>query len=293
MQASAAQGGNAARAGGEAALRSGFAILLACGAGCAAPQTDRRVALAPDAGAEGEPASFEGDAHGFPVLRNLAGTTLADGEFTQWLDDGHLHVRIRYDFGDEHWIEERSVLRQEPALVQERWSWVETRAGAVQRRYELDFLAGTATAEKLDEGELRRWDSHVAVEPGRAFAGAAWTLAIKSVRSRLLAGEAIEFRTVGFTPKPRKGTVVITHEGLDRVPMSGRNLAGDRFRIHAKIPWLLRAFVHVPDSSIWLVHEPPAAFLRWEGPLAEPSDELVRVDLLSGGTSGPASPATP
>jgi hypothetical protein len=269
------------------------AFLLVLWTGCAGPEVEHRAALPPEDPAEAETTGIEGEAHGFPVMRTLEGQPLAEGDFTQWLEEDRLHVRIRYDFDASHWIEERSVIQQEPSLVQERWTWVEMRDGAVERRFEVDFLAGDATAEKREDGELRRWSKHVDVEPGRAFAGAAWALAIKSVRSRLVDGEALEFQTVGFTPKPRAAKVEITHDGLDRLPMSGRTLAGDRFRIHAKIPWILEVFVDVPDSRIWLVHPAPAAFLRWEGPLAEPDDELVRVDLLPGEPSGAATPAPP
>jgi len=38
------------------------------------------------------------------------------------------------------------------------------------------------------------------------------------------------------------------------------------------------------------VHGEPAAFLRWEGPLAEPDDSIVRVDLLPGEPSEDAAP---
>jgi hypothetical protein len=237
-----------------------------------------------------EPAGPEGEAHGFPALRTAAGEMLADGDFTQRLDDGRLEIRIRYDFGQDHWIEERSVIQQEPTLVQERWSWAEMRAGVLQRRFELDFLTGRATAAKLEEGELQRWSEDVEVEPGRAFAGAAWALVLKSVRSRLLRGEKIEFQTVGFTPKPATAAVELSHAGLDRLAIAGRTLTGDRFRIHPKIPWFAKLFVDVPDSWIWLANPPPAAFLRFEGPLAEPGDPMVRVDLFPGEPSEAASP---
>ena len=267
--------------------------LFLCTAGCAGSRIVHLTALPVEVDIDPEATGLEGVAHAFPALRNLAGETLADGEFTQWLDGDRLHLRIRYDFGPTHWIEERSVIQQEPKLVQEQWSWMEVRDGALYRRFEVDFLSGTAMAEKLEKDGLRRWSEQVTVEPGRAFAGTAWALAIKSVRSRLVGGEAIQFQGVGFMPNPRVGTVEITHDGLDQLPMSGRTLSGDRFRIQAKIPWILRAFVEVPDSLIWLVNPPPATFLRWEGPLAEPGDEVVRVDLLSGEPSGPASPANP
>ncbi len=238
-------------------------------------------------------ADLEGSAHGFPALRSLEGEPLADGEFTQWFENDRLHVRILYDFGRSRSIEERVVLQQEPRLVQERWSWREVRDGELERAFAIDFLAGQATAEKREEGELRRWSERCELEPGRAFAGSAFTLAIKGLAPRLLRGETIELQTVGFTPKPRAATVSVSHAGVDRLTMSGRTIAGDRFVIHPEIPWIVRAFVSAPDTRIWLVHEPPAAFLRWEGPLAEPDDPVVRVDLLPGEPSGPAVPVNP
>jgi hypothetical protein len=273
----------------------GLAALACLGvaAGCASQRNDHLAPAALEVAIDPQPTGFEADAHGFPAMRTLEGRPLADGDFTQWLDGDRLHIKIHYEFGPDRWVEENSVVRQTPTLVQERWSWVEMRAGSVQRRFEVDFLTGNATAEKLEDGELKHWSKHLDVEPGRVFAGSAWSLAIKSVRSRLLRGEKIEFQGVGFTPKPRAGTVEISHAGVDRIPMSGRTVEGDHFRIHPKVPWIARAFVDVPDSHMWLVQAPPAAFLRWEGPLAEPDDELVRVDLLPGEPSGPASPVSP
>jgi hypothetical protein len=239
-----------------------------------------------------EPTSegVEGTAHGFPSLRSLDGERLAHGDFAQWIDGDRLHVRIRYDFGPQRTIEERDVLQQEPRLVQEQWSWTELRDGQIVRRFALDFLAGIATAEKLEDGELRRWSREVELEPGRSFAGSAFTLAIKGLRERLLAGETVELQTVGFTPKPRSAVVEVTHAALDELAMADRKIQGDRFLIHPKIPWIVRPFVDVPDTRIWLVREPPAAFLRWEGPLGEPDDPIVRVDLLPGDASAAAVP---
>jgi hypothetical protein len=267
------------------------ALLCLCAAGCAAPEIVRPAPTVVELEVP-ETAPLEGDARGFPALRDTGGRTLADGEFTQWIERERLHSKIRYTFEPGHWIEEHSVIRQEPKLVQERWSWVEVQDEAIQRRFDVDFLSGNATGEKLEKGEFQRWSEHVDVEPGHAFAGAAWALAVKSVRSRLLRGEKLEFQTVGFTPRPRAATVEISYVGLDRLPMAGRNLEGDHFRIHPEIPWIARAFVDVPDSQIWLTHPSPAAFLRFEGPLAEPNDALVRVDLLPGEPSGSASRVT-
>jgi hypothetical protein len=68
-----------------------------------------------------------------------------------------------------------------------------------------------------------------------------------------------------------------------------RLFEGDRFVIHTKIPAIVGLFVHVPDTLIWLT-KTPAEFLRWEGPVAEPNDPIIRVDLVPGAESGPAKP---
>jgi hypothetical protein len=267
--------------------------LLCFVSGCSAPRTDERVAPALVFAVDPQTKSIEGTARGYPALRDLKGETLANGEFSQWTEGDRLHVRVRYDFSPDRWTEENSVLLQEPTLVHERWSWMEMRGGQVSRKFEVDFRSGNATAETREGGEVHRWTEHLELVPGRAFAGGAWPLAIRQCRERLLHGETVELQGVGFTPKPKMATVEITHDGVDRLSMADRSLTGDRFRIHPKVPWVVKVFVDVPDSLIWLTDQPPAAFLRWEGPLAEPSDAIVRVDLLPGGPSGAALPMTP
>ncbi len=71
--------------------------------------------------------------------------------------------------------------------------------------------------------------------------------------------------------------------------MSDRVLRGEHFVIRSNIPAIAKLFIKVPDTHIWLT-PPPSGFLRWQGPLAEPSDPLVRVDLVSGAESRPAKP---
>src|SRR5207249_3711939 len=105
------------------------------------------------------------------------------------------------------------------------------------------------------------------------------------LRKRLVAGETVELQAIGFTPKPRAVTVAISYGGRDRVAVSDRQLQGDRFIIHPKIPAIAKLFVKVPDNFIWLT-TPPAGFLRFEGPLAEPDEAIVRIDGLPGGSSG-------
>src|SRR5881227_1455243 len=121
-----------------------------------------------------------------------------------------------------------------------------------------------------------------------------FSLALSNLCKRLLSGEQVQLKAVGFSEFPTLGpqvvTVTISHGGVDRIRMSGRSVKGDRFVVHPEIPFIANLFVNVPDTKIWLTNPAPAGFLRWEGPIVLPEDPMIRVDLISGEKSGPAEP---
>jgi hypothetical protein len=234
--------------------------------------------------------NFAATLHGFPTLRDSAGKKLADGDFAQWLEGERLHVKLGYRFSDNRHIEEKAEFRQKPELIQENWSWREFKDGKLFRDFAADLVSGQARAEKRENNELKRWTEKLNIKPGQIFAGIGFVLAVINLRERLVAGERIELQAVAFTPKPRSVSVEIAHAGVDQMRMADRQLKGNHFIIHPKIPRIIRAFVAAPDTHVWLINPLPAGFLRMEGPLVEPSDPIVRVDLLSGGESGPAKP---
>jgi hypothetical protein len=217
----------------------------------------------------------------------LQGRKLADGEFLQWIENNVLRIRNTYDFGNYHRVEETAVFRLEP-LTQEEWSWRETIGGTLQREYAVDLKTGQAHAQKREKNETRQWREQLEIEPARTFAGVGFTVAIRNLRARLMRGETVELRAVGFTPKPRVVTVKLFHAGLDQMAMSGRTVRGNRFVIQPKIPAIVKIVIEAPDTRIWLTEPAPAGFLRWEGAFAEPSDPIVRVDVLPGDPSGSA-----
>ena len=231
----------------------------------------------------------EGAARGFPAMRTLDGQPLRNGDFVQWVERGRLHIRIVYRSSGGR-IEEYTVVRQQPQLIQDTWSWREFQGGRLDREFTVDFGSGRATAKKHDGGKLEEWTESLKIEPGRTFAGFGFSLAIKGLRKDLVTGRGAELRAVGFTPKPRTVAVAISFAGVERMAMAGRVITGDHFVIHPQVPWLARPFVKVSDTHLWLTSPPAVGFLRWEGPLAEPDDPLVRVDVLPGGRSGSATP---
>jgi hypothetical protein len=234
----------------------------------------------------------QGAAHGYPGLCDIDGKKLADGEFRQWMEDDCLHVVITYKFPDGQVYEENARFRQHPELMQEQWSWKESKNGQSQREFSADFLSGMAGAHiRKDNKDV---SEKIDIEMGRTFAGFGFTIALANLRKRLLSGEVVELKAVGFSPiptlKPQVVTVKVTHGGLDRMKMSGRYLRGDRFIIHPEIPAIAKLFIRVPDTKIWLTNPIPAGFLRWEGPIMLPTDQMIRVDLVSDHVGGAAEP---
>ena len=228
--------------------------------------------------------------HGYPGLCDINGKKLANGEFRQWVEDNRLHVVITYKFSDGEVYEEHSQFRQTAELIQEKWSWKESKHGKLQREFDVDFLSGIGSAHISQDN--KNVSKKVKIEPGQTFAGFGFSLALSNLRKRLLHGEQVQLKAVGFSEFPTLGpqivTVTVSHGGVDRMRMSERSLKGDRFIVHPEIPFIAQFFVKVPDTKIWLTNPAPAGFLRWEGPIVLPTDPIVRVDLLSGEKSGPA-----
>ena len=216
----------------------------------------------------------------YPVLRDASGHKIADGNFAQSVENDGLHVQIAYA-GDGRKIEETAVLRQRPELAQQRWRWNESLRGDDIRTFEVDFASGMATAVKMEKGEPRRWSEKLDITEGETFAGFGFTLAVKALRERLIKGETVNLKAVGFTPQPRVVTVALSYVGRDSIRMVDRTVTAEHYVIHPKIPALAKWFVKAPDANIWLT-PPPAVFIRFEGALVEPSDPIVRVDGAPG-----------
>src|SRR5438093_8376107 len=188
-----------------------------------------------------------GAAHGYPGLCSIDGKKIADGEFRQWVENKRLHVIITYKFLDGEFYEEQTQFRQQPELIQEKWSWKESKDGKSQREFAADFLSGIASAHVREEH--KDVSEKIKVEPGRTFAGLGFNIEFSNLRKRLLSGEQVHLKAVGFSPfptlSPQVVTVTISHGGLDRMSMYRRSVKRDRFIVHPEIFFLARLFVDV------------------------------------------------
>jgi hypothetical protein len=227
------------------------------------------------------PTVAEGDVQAFTGLTDANGTPLAEGRYMQKVEDGVLHIESRFDFPGGRNIVERAALRLRPQIEQESWDWTERKGTELVRQYEVDFRTKKAVATRVDEH--KRWKEDLDdIEPGKTFGGIGFNAVVKNLRGQLAKGEHVDLRAVAFTPKPRTAPVTITRDGPEPVRMAGRTIPGDKYTIHVDIPGIARLFVDPPDVHIWLVGSDPPAFLRFEGPLLQPDDPVVRVDLIPG-----------
>jgi len=238
------------------------------------------------------PHAREGDAQAYTSLIDVAnGEAIADGHYAQWVEGGLLHIESRNDFPDGRTIVERAVLALTPELEQRSYDWTERKNGALVRQYEVDFRSRHAVATRVDQH--KRWKEDLDVEPGKTFSGIGFIVAIKALRSELQPGQKRELKAVAFTPKPRVATVSIVRERPETIRMAGRDIAADRYTIHPEIPAIARLFVSAPDQHVWLYATGPAAFLRYQGPLIEPKDEVVRVDTIPSARANAGRRAAP
>ena len=232
------------------------------------------------------PHGQEGDAQAFTSLIDAQGHALADGRYVQSVHNGLLHIEARYDFPDGRTIIERADLRLAPQIEQERWNWSERAGDRLIREYEVDFRTRKAVATRVDQH--KRWKENVDVEPGKTFAGIGFITVIKALREELAPGQSVELKAVAMTPRPRTATVSIIHNGQSPVHMAGRIIPGDEYTIHPEIPAIARLFVSAPDQHVWLFAGGPPAFLAYQGPLAEPKDPIIRVNLIPGASPNAA-----
>jgi hypothetical protein len=225
----------------------------------------------------------EGTLRGFPVVRDAAGEQIADGTLTQWIEDGNLHVSATYNFKDGRVVEEQTVLAQHPELAQLRWSWEERKGSEVTRSYSIDFTTGHAIAHKRGE-DAREDHLDDAKQLGHAFAGVGFMYAVKNLVADLEKGGEVELTAVAFTPKPRTVKVSIRRDQEGPLVMGGRTLSAERFVVHPEIPlaFIAKLFVKAPDQYLWFYKPSPPAFLRADIPLAEPSDPIIRIELIGG-----------
>src|SRR4030095_15477616 len=84
----------------------------------------------------------------------------------------------------------------------------ESKHGRSQREFAVDFLTGTGSAHiSQDHKDVSK---KIKIEPGRTFAGFGFSIALSNLRKRLLGGEQVPLKAVGFSQFPTPGPPGVT-----------------------------------------------------------------------------------
>jgi hypothetical protein len=211
-------------------------------------------------------------------MENADGAPLGTGTVQRSREGNGLRIRTRYELTDHSRIDEEAAFLLEPHLVQQSWSWRQTRDGKLLRSYSVDFGSGQATGLKWEKGKKRTWNEHLSITPGRTFAGAGFALALEGLRDEVREGP-VRLKAVAMTPKPRVVPIQLKYAGRE----AGEHGAVDHFVIHPSLGVLLQAIAHPPDFDLWLSAEEKPSLVSVRGLLLEPSDPVIRLRLQAGG----------
>lgn len=233
-------------------------------------------------GASSAPAPVEntiGDLHGFPSMSDASGRVIATGEVRQQRRGRRLDVRATWRFRDGLVAEERDELEIGERLVQRRFSWVERRGRAEQRRFEVDLETGRALAITFAGGARHRDEARLDLPQGGAFAGYGTALAASALPLDR-EGSKAELAFVAFAPGPRVVTLEVRREGEERIAAAGRAIPCVRYTLHPVLPFAIRLFVHPEDARLWFTEAAPRALIRAEQNLVTKDDPRVTIDVI-------------
>jgi hypothetical protein len=207
----------------------------------------------------------EGIARGFPVLRDVKGQTIAQGDLVQIARGDRVENRLTFRFRDGSFYDETVVYSQRDVftllsyrLVQRGPSFPERIEAHVDResgRYSVRYQADEDSPEELLEGAFEM--------PGDAYNGLLSTL-----MKNLPTGSSATVQIIAFTPKPRLVKMLLMPASEDTVMMGEAAVPSTRFLVKPQLGLFASLLIaDVPDIKIWVAGGEAPAFLRFEGPL--------------------------
>jgi hypothetical protein len=224
--------------------------------------------LAASASAIAEPVAVrftEGVGRGFPVLRDVKGEKIAQGDLVQVARGDRVENRLTFRFRDGSFYDETVVFSQRDIftllsyrLVQRGPSFPESIEARVDRetgRYTVRYRGDDESPEEVLKGKYEM--------PDDAYNGLLGTL-----MKNLPTGASAMVQIIAFTPKPRAIKMLLMPAGDDTVIMSETATQATRFMVKPQLGLFASLLVaEVPDIKVWVSGGVAPAFLKFEGPL--------------------------
>jgi hypothetical protein len=207
----------------------------------------------------------EGVSRGFPVLRDVTGEKIAQGDLVQVARGDRVENRLTFRFRDGSFYDETVVFSQRDVftllsyrLVQRGPSFPESLDASVDRetgRYTVRYKSDEDSPEELVKGKFEM--------PEDAYNGLLTTL-----MKNLPTGTSATVQIIAFTPKPRLVKMLLMPANAETVMMSETAVPSTRFLVKPQLGLFASLLVaDIPDIKIWVSGGEAPAFLRFEGPL--------------------------
>jgi hypothetical protein len=207
----------------------------------------------------------EGIGRGFPVLRDVKGEKIAQGDLIQVARGDRVENRLTFRFRDGSFYDESVVFSQRDVftllsyrLVQRGPSFPESLDATVDResgRYTVRYKTDDDSPEEVVKGKFEM--------PDDAYNGLLSTL-----MKNLPTGSSATVQIIAFTPKPRLVKMLLMPASADTVIMSETAVPSTRFLVKPQLGLFASLLVaEIPDIKIWIAGGDAPACLRFEGPL--------------------------
>ena len=223
----------------------------------------------------------EGLVHGFLVLKNQEGETLADGELKQTVRGNQITTKTEFHFKDGSLNDETTVVYQGKSfqlisdhLIQKGPSFPH------QMDVGITKSNGQVTIHYTDDGKEKIINDRVTFPPDVAN-GMMLTL-LKNIRP---ATSKTTVSMLATTPKPRLVKLVITPSGEESFFIGNTKHTATHYVVRVDIGGVAGAVAPIvgkqpADTHIWIVTDEAPAFVKMEGPLYN-QGPVWRIELAS------------
>jgi len=210
----------------------------------------------------------EGNAHGFLIVRTLAGEVIAYGELVQKPTRGLITSRLLLHFNDGSLYDETVAFSQKDVFRLERYQLAQRGPSFPQVTIAFDRKSGQYRVRQQDTKDSEAKTARGPLElPPDLYNGMTTTL-MKNVPR----GTGATVQMVAFTPEPRLLTMELTPQGEETVRLGKVTTTVARYLVKLELGGLTGLIAPVlgkqpPDLSYWLVMGDVPAFVRFEGPM--------------------------
>lgn len=210
----------------------------------------------------------ESTVHGFLDLKDLAGTTIADGDQLQVRRGAAVESRLVLRFRDGSFMEETVLFTQRDVFEMRSYHLVQRGPAFAQ---DLDASIERPTGAfrvrtKSRSGEEKSWDGTMDLPPD-VYNGLIITLL-----KNLVPGETQTVHIVAFTPQPRLIRLELAPVGEQRIVNGQHSERAVVYNLKPRLGALVGFFARLtgklpPDSHAWIITDDIPAFVRFEGPM--------------------------